>query len=221
MVAFAVLGYAAFEFAGHVTSHGAAQPAPAAEQQASKAAASASAASAAAASAAASAQAAPTATATAPRTPAAPPQRTIAPVSAEAFGPDGTADGDNPQNAGRVLTDPADGWVTQWYATANFGALKQGTGLLLDMGHTVTIATVRLTLGSYPGTNLELRLGTSPVFGALPVVASANNAGTVLSLSLKAPVRARYVLLWFTKLPPDGAGTYQEFVHGVTIRGRR
>ena len=221
MVAFAVLGYAAFEFAGHVTSHGAAQPAPAAEQQASKAAASASAASAAAASAAASAQAAPTASATAPRTAAAPPLRTIAPVSAEAFGPDGTADGDNPQNAGRVLTDPADGWVTQWYATANFGALKQGTGLLLDMGHTVTIATVRLTLGSYPGTNLELRLGTSPEFGALPVVASANNAGTVLSLSLKAPVRARYVLLWFTKLPPNGAGTYQEFVHGVTVQGRR
>ena len=221
MVAFAVLGYAAFEFAGHVTSHGAAQPAPAAEQQASKAAASASAASAAAASAAASAQAAPTASATAPRTAAAPPLRTIAPVSAEAFGPDGTADGDNPQNAGRVLTDPADGWVTQWYATANFGALKQGTGLLLDMGHTVTIAAVRLTLGSYPGTNLELRLGTSPELGALPVVASANNAGTVLSLSLKAPVRARYVLLWFTKLPPNGAGTYQEFVHGVTVQGRR
>ena len=221
MVAFAVLGYAAFEFAGHVTSHGAAQPAPAAEQQASKAAASASAASAAAASAAASAQAAPTPSATAPRTAAAPPLRTIAPVSAEAFGPDGTADGDNPQNAGRVLTDPADGWVTQWYATANFGALKQGTGLLLDMGHTVTIATVRLTLGSYPGTSLELRLGRSPEFGALPVAASASNAGTVLSLSLKAPVRARYVLLWFTKLPPNGAGTYQEFVHGVTVQGRR
>jgi len=225
-VALAVLGYAAFEFAGHVTSHGAAQPALAAGQQASKAAASASAASAsaasaAAASAAASAQAAPTASATAPRTAAAPPLRTIAPVSAEAFGPDGTADGDNPQNAGRVLTDPADGWVTQWYATANFGALKQGTGLLLDMGHTVTIAAVRLTLGSYPGTNLELRLGTSPELGALPVVASANNAGTVLSLSLKAPVRARYVLLWFTKLPPNGAGTYQEFVHGVTVQGRR
>jgi hypothetical protein len=225
-VALAVLGFAAFEFAGHVTSHGAAQPAPAAGLQASKAAASASAASAsaasaAAASAAASAQAASTATATAPRTAAAPPLRTIAPVSAEAFGPDGTADGDNPQNAGRVLTDPADGWVTQWYATANFGALKQGTGLLLDMGRPVTIAAVRLTLGSYPGTSLELRLGRSPEFGALPVAASASNAGTVLSLSLKAPVRARYVLLWFTKLPPDGVGTYQEFVHGVTVRGRR
>ena len=206
----AVLGYAAFEFASEVSGHAALKPAaPPPAARASQAAATATA-------------TLPTPTAAATTvTPVPPRPRLIVPVSAVAFGPDGTADGDNPQNAGRVLTDPADGWVTQWYATANFGALKQGTGLLLDMGHTVTIATVRLTLGSYPGTNLELRLGTSPVFGALPVVASANNAGTVLSLSLKAPVRARYVLLWFTKLPPNGAGTYQEFVHGVTVQGRR
>ena len=224
VAALAVLGYAAFEFEGHVTSHPAVQSAPAPRQRASQAAAqaaaSASAASAAAASAAASAKAAATPTATAPRNAAAPPLRTITPVSAEAFGPDGTADGDNPQNAGHVLTDPASGWLTQWYATPNFGQLKQGTGLLLDMGRTVSIASVGLTLGSYPGANLELRLGATPEFGALRVVASASNAGTVLSMPLKAPVKARYVLLWFTKLPPDGAGTYQIFVHGVTIRGR-
>ena len=219
MVALVVLGYAAFEFVGHVTGHRAVQSAPPAGQRASQAAASASTASAAAASAA-SAKAAATPTATAPRTAAAPPLRTMTPVSAEAFGPDGTADGDDPQNAGRVLTDPGSGWLTAWYATANFGALKQGTGLLLDMGRTVTIATVGLTLGSYPGANLELRVGASPALGALPVVASASNAGTVVSLPLKAPARARYVLLWFTKLPPDGAGTYQAFVHGVTVRGQ-
>ena len=223
-MALAVLGYAAFEFADHVTGNHAVQPAPAAGQQASQAAASASAASAAAASAsaasaAASAKAAATPTAV-PRTAAAPQVRTIVPVSAEAFGPNGTADGDDPQGAGNVLTDRASGWVTQWYATANFGALKQGTGLLLDMGRTVAVAAVRLTLGSYPGTSLELRLGASPEFSALPVAASASNAGTVLSVALKAQVRARYVLLWFTKLPPNGAGTYQVFVHGVTVRGQ-
>jgi len=225
VVALAVLGYAAFEFASHVTSPRGVQPTPAAVQRASRAAASASAAraaaaSAAAASVAASARAAATPTATAPRTAAAPQVRTLTPVSAEAFGPDGTADGDGPENAGRVLTDPADGWITQWYATPDFGALKQGTGLLLDMGRTVTVAAVGVTLGSYPGANLELRLGASPEPGALRVAASASNAGTVVSLPLKAPVKARYVLLWFTKLPPDGAGTYQVVVHGVTVRGQ-
>jgi hypothetical protein len=32
-------------------------------------------------------------------------------------------------------------------------------------------------------------------------------------------VRARYVLIWFTLLPPDSAGTFQAVVYNVTISG--
>jgi hypothetical protein len=32
-------------------------------------------------------------------------------------------------------------------------------------------------------------------------------------------VRARYVLLWFTKLPPDDQGTYQAAVYSVHLHG--
>jgi hypothetical protein len=148
-----------------------------------------------------------------------PPVRTIVPVGAVAFGPHGTADGDHPQNAARVLTDPAQGWLTAWYTTPEFGALKTGTGLLLDMGRAVTITTVRLTLG-FPGADFQLRAGMAPDLSALPVVATATNAGDVASLPLPVPAEARYVLLWFTRLPPDGAGTYQVAVHQVTVRGR-
>ena len=141
------------------------------------------------------------------------------PVSAVAFGPQGTADGDNPQIAARVLTDPAMGWVSQWYATPSFGDLKQGTGLLLDLGRTVTVTTVTLTLGSPPGTALELRLGAAPDLTTLPVVTTATATRDQLSLLLASPAKARYVLLWFTRLPPDDAGTYQLFVHQVAIQG--
>jgi hypothetical protein len=198
VVALAVLGYAAFEFSGQVTAPRAAsqpgshpQPAPVATIT----------------------------TATTPAATAAPRAQTLMPVSAVAFGPHGTADGDNPQIAARVLTDPATGWVSQWYATPDFGALKQGTGLLLDLGRTVTVTTVTLTLGSPPGTMLELRLGASPELGALPVVRTATATRDQVSLPLASPAKARYVLLWFTRLPPDNAGTYQLFVHQVTIQG--
>jgi hypothetical protein len=145
--------------------------------------------------------------------------RTLVPVSAVAFGPHGTADGDNPQLAARVLTDPAMGWVSQWYATPSFGDLKQGTGLLLDLGRTVTVTTVTLTLGSPPGTSLELRLGAAPDLSALPVIATGTATRDQLKLPLASPAKARYVLLWFTRLPPDDAGTYQLFVHQVAIQG--
>jgi hypothetical protein len=212
VVTLAVLGYAAFEFAGQVSGHAALKPAsPQPTARASQAAATATAPATLA-----------TPTATPPATtlfPVPPRPQIIVPVSAVAFGPDGTADGDNPQNAARVLADPAAGWLTDWYATPNFGDLKTGTGLLLDMGRTVTITTVQLTLGGLPGANLELRVGAVPELSALPVATTASDAGNLLSLPLTAPPRARYILLWFTRLPPDSAGTYQVFVHQVTVRG--
>jgi hypothetical protein len=206
-VTLAVLGYAAFEFAGQVSGHAALKPTSPPPARASQAAATATTA----------ASATPTPTIL---TPVPPRPKTIAPVSAVAFGPDGPADGDNPQNAARVLADPAAGWLTDWYATPDFGDLKTGTGLLLDMGRTITVTTVRLTLGGLPGANLQLRLGAVPELSALPVATTATDAGDLLSLPLTTPARARYILLWFTRLPPDGAGTYQVFVHQVTVQGQ-
>lgn len=213
-VVLAILGYASFEFAGHVTGAAVAPGKTAARQAPGRSQAARSATPARSARPAVTASA----TASASATPQAP--RTIVPVRAVAFGPHGIADGDNPQIAARVLTNPASGWVTQWYATPDFGALKQGTGLLLDMGRTVTVATVRLSLGSLPGANLQLRLGAAPRFGSLPVAATATATRELLNLPLTAPVRARYVLVWFTRLPPDNAGTYQVLVHQVTVQGQ-
>jgi hypothetical protein len=38
-------------------------------------------------------------------------------------------------------------------------------------------------------------------------------------VKLTAPVHVRYVLLWFTKLPPDSAGSYQASVYKITVEG--
>jgi hypothetical protein len=51
------------------------------------------------------------------------------------------------------------------------------------------------------------------------VVTTATATRDQLSLPLASPAKARYVLLWFTRLPPDDAGTYQLFVHQVAIQG--
>jgi len=218
VVALAVLGYAAFEFSGQVTAPRAASSPVSDRQAAAKPPATPPPAT----PAPVAATTAPVATTGVTATPQAtvtPRAQTLVPVSAVAFGPQGTADGDNPQIAARVLTDPAMGWVSQWYATPSFGDLKQGTGLLLDLGRTATVTTVTLTLGSPPGTALELRLGAAPDLTALPVVTTATATRDQLSLPLASPAKARYVLLWFTRLPPDDAGTYQLFVRQVAIQG--
>ena len=142
----------------------------------------------------------------------------LAPASVAAFGPNG---GDDPQNAALAVSgNPATPWRTDWYTSASFGNLYAGTGLLLDMGRTVTISSVRLSLGT-SGSDLQLRAGSSPVLADLHTVATSTDAGRIVQLSLTSPAHARYLLIWFTKLPPDHAGTYQASVYRITVRGQR
>ena len=160
----------------------------------------------------------------APRTPApatVPPVTPLTPVSATAFGPGGTARGDDPQRAPLAIAgNPATPWRTDWYATARFGNLQTGTGLLLDMGRPVTITAARITLGSIPGADIELRAGNVPALADLHTVARAANAGGVVQLRPAGPVRGRYLLIWFTLLPPDPAGTFQASVSSIRLEGR-
>jgi cytoskeletal protein RodZ len=146
----------------------------------------------------------------------------LAPANVAAFGPAGLADGDDPQGAALAIGgNPARPWTSQWYATARFGALKSGTGLLLDMGRTVTVSSVRLSLTSHSGADIKLRAGSKPVPAWLPQVATAANAGGTVQLRPGAPVHVRYLLIWFTKLPPDNAGHYQAGVYRITVQGHR
>jgi cytoskeletal protein RodZ len=169
------------------------------------------------------AQASPASTPSASATPSASPVaiRALAPASVAAFGPAGLADGDNPQLAALAVgRNPATPWSSQWYATPGFGDLKAGTGLLLDMGRTVTVSSVRLSLVSHSGADLALRAGSKPVLSSLPQVASASNAGSTVHFHLGAPAHVRYLLIWFTKLPPDSAGTYQASAYKIIVQGQ-
>lgn len=144
----------------------------------------------------------------------------LAAASATAFGPGGTAQGDNPQQAALVLNrrDRA-GWHTDWYATARFGNLQPGTGLLLNMGRPVTVTRARIQLGPAAGGAVELRAGDSASLGQLRVVARAANAGGAQTVRISSPVAARYLLIWFTALPPDGRGTYEATIYTVILDG--
>ena len=51
-------------------------------------------------------------------------------------------------------------------------------------------------------------------------VASSSDAAGLVRLSLSTPVRARYLLIWFTRLPPDSSGTYQVSVYQIRVQGR-
>jgi hypothetical protein len=146
--------------------------------------------------------------------------RVLTPVRASAIGADGLGSGDNPQIAYRAIdASTATAWVTNWYRTPRFGGLHAGTGLLVDMGRPVRITSVRILLGSSRGADLRLFTGSAPTLTGMRRQARANDAGGRVRLKLTRPQRARYLLVWFTSLPPDSSGTFQVSVYKITIVG--
>ena len=148
------------------------------------------------------------------------PLRTLRPVDATAFGASG-GPGDNSDLASLAIDrNPATAWHTEWYTTARFGNLYPGTGLLVDMGRPVTITRAAVKIGRAHGASFQLRVGAAPALASLPPVARATSADGVVQLRLSRPAHGRYVLLWFTRLPPDPAGTFQASVYALRLQGR-
>jgi O-antigen/teichoic acid export membrane protein len=162
-----------------------------------------------------------------PPTEAPAPAQVLVPVSASAFGPDGSGSGDNPQIANMAIdANMATAWTTNWYGTAHFVGLHTGMGLLIDMGHPVRITRVRIILGRERGADLQLLTGNVPALAKQLLQASASDAGGMLQLELARPEPARYLLIWFTLLPPAPPGTsappgtFEASVYNVRIYGR-
>lgn len=146
--------------------------------------------------------------------------RLLTPVSAAAFGPAGIGSGDDPADAPLAIDGLAGtAWHTSYYASADFGGLESGSGLLIDLGKPMAISAVRLALGQPRGARLELRVGDSPAPASLRPVAREAGAGGAVRLRLAVPVVARYALIWFTLLPLDPAGNYFASVYSVKIYG--
>lgn len=142
----------------------------------------------------------------------------LTPAGAAAFGPGGR--GDNPERAALAIDhDPASAWHSDWYTTARFGGLQPGTGLLVRLGHPETISAARISLGGAPGASLELRVGDTPSLASLSPVARAAGASGTVTLHPASRAQGRYVLIWFTTLPRDSAGTFQVSVRDIKLHG--
>jgi hypothetical protein len=91
---------------------------------------------------------------------------------------------------------------------------------MLDLGRTVTITGAQVLVGAPRGADFQLRAGISAgSLAALPVLARESGAGGWVRIRLSAPVHARYVVIWFTRLPADSSGTFQVSVFDVGLEG--
>ncbi|MFT4298277.1 MAG: protein kinase family protein [Aeromicrobium sp.] len=142
------------------------------------------------------------------------------------FDPDGDGD-ESPDLVDLVIDgDPDTGWSTQTYRSrADLGGLKDGVGLVIDLGSTAQIESVRLNLAGAP-TSLAIFTAPPSLDGppksltGLSQVGSIQDAGTDVTLALPADTTSRYVVVWLTSLPSVAPGEFRGEIREVRVEGR-
>jgi hypothetical protein len=81
----------------------------------------------------------------------------------------------------------------------------------------VTITSVQVLLGKIPGADFQVRVGAAASLTDLPSFAHASDAGGQVSLHFARPAQGRYVLIWFTQLPPGTSGTFQASICNISL----
>jgi hypothetical protein len=113
----------------------------------------------------------------------------------------------DPSGGSGFRRDGASTWRTQSYASADFGNLKDGVGLLLDLGAPKALAAVTVEVVGGP-IAVELRAGDAPSSSGsgYQVVAADGSASGPTRLSAKDRTPRRYWLVWVTRLAVQDGG---------------
>jgi len=151
---------------------------------------------------------------------AAPPSR-VEVASAIGFDPEPAGSGDENDDiaAQAVDGDPDTAWNTLTYDDPfGPGGLKNGVGLLLDLGSKQELAEVTVRLSGGP-TDLQVRVANTKGSRLRDFrrVEEATGVDRLARLRVR-DVTARYVLIWLTDLPPYDSG-YRGEIAEVAVRG--
>lgn len=159
-------------------------------------------------------------------TPTVPPGTPLKIASITTFDPPPQGNGEeNGDRADRAIDDsPTTAWRTKTYYRTDFGGLKSGVGVVLDLGRPVKVTTVTLHLEGR-GTGVEMRLPPHPagpppasLAGWSSPVASAKELYSVVTLRPEQAVTTRYVLIWLTALPPIGDAKWRGGIADIEVR---
>jgi len=116
--------------------------------------------------------------------------------------------------------DPETFWKTETYNSADLGGIKDGVGMLFDLGESRSIDQLTLRT-SLPGWAFQLQ-GSNDASSFSPPLPSVDGDTTFIASPTKSvpfvPVQFRYFLVWITELT-EAEGGYQAAVSEVQFFG--
>ncbi|MGI9084700.1 MAG: protein kinase family protein [Aeromicrobium sp.] len=133
---------------------------------------------------------------------------------------------ENPGDVGRVIDGrPGTGWqTTTYFNRPDLGGLKNGVGVVLDLGGPRELSSLRIRLAGGP-TDVSV-YASSPgaveprSIKGLRRIAALDAAGPDASVNLQSGLFTRYVVVWLTSLPEVEPDRFRGEIREVTVQGR-
>ncbi|MGL5865902.1 MAG: hypothetical protein ACRCYX_08520 [Dermatophilaceae bacterium] len=168
-----------------------------------------------------SAPAAPAAPAPSPTgssSPGAPaPAEPLAVLGVRSYDPEGDGEENDNLTPKAYDGDPSSGWYSENYRTDEFGGLKKGLGLIVDLGPNKKPQQVRLDL---PVTSdIQVFLGPDARLDGAAKVGERPDAQGQVSFDVPASLTGQYVIVWYTKVSTDDRGKRRAWLDEVVIAG--
>lgn len=143
------------------------------------------------------------------------------------FDPQGEDGSENPADAALATDgDLSTGWQTSTYfGSAELGGLKDGVGIIVDLGGPREVDSLRIRLAGEP-TSLSIFTTRAPngraprTLAGLRQVAKLNRTGPDATVSLPRGVMTRYVVVWLRSVPQVSDGKFRGEIREVAVRGR-
>jgi len=141
----------------------------------------------------------------------------LAILKVEAYDPEGDGAENNKLTPKTYDGDPSTGWFSENYRTDQFGGLKKGLGIVVDLGPNKKPQAVQLVIPV--ACDIEVYVGPdNRLEGATKIGEQAGAQGTV-SFPVPADVSGQYVVVWYTKLNADGNGKRRAWLNEVVVTG--
>ena len=140
---------------------------------------------------------------------------------------DGGDSDESPGSVALAVDGDADTvWRTEKYRSAALGGRKPGVGLVLDLGATRTLSSVRVTLAGKPTSVVLLapaKAGRSAPMKSVEQwreVATGTGTGTPVTLAPDQPVSSRFLLVYLSSLPDVGGNYFRGGIAEAVVTGR-
>lgn len=160
-----------------------------------------------------------------PSTPAALTSQPLPARGVSDFDPQGDLT-EHPEEAAYAIDGQPDTiWTTSQYANSpKLGGLKNGVGLLVDLGGQKQVTSVDVSFGAAP---TRYQVWTTPagttdaptLLTELGKLAGGKAAGDSSVVRVDPPVTTRFVLVWLTSLPEEAPGFYRGVIRDISVEG--